>query len=290
MNFIEIDKKREEVLKMSKKIIYLVITIVLCFLSIRCTSAYFNTNTNVGNSFKTKKYSISFDATDGVYDQSCVGISNEIVALPVPYKEDYGLIGYSTTPNGEVEYSDIFNININDVDGKKLYPVYMCLYCDAEYEITYDLNGGFYWSADDMVFSYTSETPTFTITNPSHASGTFLGWSVNGSDVLQETVTIEQGSTGDIHLKAYWSEDEPVVDNTRLFYILAPDFATYDIYLYGNLIEDDYAGTFMAYIEKGTPYEIKDIKADYGLSLTSHDGDLSGSISDTGTIINLYFG
>lgn len=63
------------------------------------------------------------------------------------------------------------------------------------YNITYDLNGG-----TNSVYNpstYTIETPTFTLQEPTKQYYTFTGWS--GTDIrgISKTVTIKKGSTGD---------------------------------------------------------------------------------------------
>ena len=70
------------------------------------------------------------------------------------------------------------------------------------YAITYDLDGG---TAEGNPDTYTVETDTFTLKNPTRPGYTFTGWSgtgLDGSDNL--TVTIEKGSTGERSYTAHW--------------------------------------------------------------------------------------
>ena len=72
----------------------------------------------------------------------------------------------------------------------------------TEYTITYDLAGG---TAEGNPDTYTIETRTFTLTNPTKSGYTFTGWSgtgLTGEDNL--TVTIQKGSTGNRSYTAHW--------------------------------------------------------------------------------------
>ena len=63
----------------------------------------------------------------------------------------------------------------------------------TEYNITYNLDGG---TANNPT-TYTSETATFTLNEPTKTGHTFVGWTGSNGSTPQKTVTIEQGSTGD---------------------------------------------------------------------------------------------
>ena len=72
----------------------------------------------------------------------------------------------------------------------------------TEYTITYDLAGG---TAEGNPDTYTIETRTFTLTNPTKSGYTFTGWSGTGlTGENNLTVTIEKGSTGDRSYTAHW--------------------------------------------------------------------------------------
>ena len=71
-----------------------------------------------------------------------------------------------------------------------------------QYTITYDLAGG---TAEGNPDTYTIETRTFTLTNPTKSGYTFTGWSGTGlTGENNLTVTIEKGSTGDRSYTAHW--------------------------------------------------------------------------------------
>ena len=70
------------------------------------------------------------------------------------------------------------------------------------YTITYDLNRG---TAEGNPDTYTVETETFTLKNPTRPGYTFTGWSGTGlTGENNLTVTIEKGSTGNRTYTAHW--------------------------------------------------------------------------------------
>ena len=269
--------------------ISLFIVILLSFFgTVKATDAYFISSSDLENNLTTQKYSFNIDTSEGNTIQTCVGVVDGYTSLPglEQYGRTYsGIYGYSTTKGGPVEFENIFHIDINEINGKTLYPVW----AEITFGISYDLDGGYFMEFDSpMEYSY--DTSTFTLVNPERAGYTFVGWTGSNGDIPELNVTIPQGTEGELSFTAHWEEDGTTASTSRLLYIMAPDFAKYDIYFYDMLIEKDFTGTFEAYLDVGTPYEIKNIRGDYGLSLTSYDGNLSGEIGEYGTIINLYFG
>ena len=72
----------------------------------------------------------------------------------------------------------------------------------TEYTITYDLAGG---TAEGNPDTYTIETRTFILKNPTKSGYTFTGWSGTGLDGENNmTVTIPTGSTGNRTYTAHW--------------------------------------------------------------------------------------
>ena len=73
------------------------------------------------------------------------------------------------------------------------------------YSITYDLDGG-----SELILnptSYTTETPTFILNNPTKQYYTFIGWTGTGLDIPQKSVAIPIGSMGDRSYVANWAEN-----------------------------------------------------------------------------------
>ena len=92
-----------------------------------------------------------------------------------------------TMPNAHVEVKAIFEEDVP---------------APTEYTITYDLAGG---TAEGNPDTYTIETRTFTLKNPTKSGYTFTGWSGTGLDGENNmTVTIPTGSTGNRTYTAHW--------------------------------------------------------------------------------------
>ena len=74
-----------------------------------------------------------------------------------------------------------------------------------EYTITYDLDGGTVATANPT--KYTIETATFTLPTPTREHYRFTGWTLDGSDDdPSETITIPQGTAGNLKYTANWEE------------------------------------------------------------------------------------
>lgn len=72
----------------------------------------------------------------------------------------------------------------------------------VSYQITYNLGGG---SISGEKTSYTVESETFTLPIPVREGYTFSGWTGSNGGVLQTTVKVEKGSTGNKAYNANWS-------------------------------------------------------------------------------------
>ena len=79
------------------------------------------------------------------------------------------------------------------------------------YKITYDLNGGAATGYNPTLYNY--ETNTFTLFNPVREGYKFIGWTGSNGNTPQTTVTITQGSHGDLNFVADWA---PLYDITLL--------------------------------------------------------------------------
>ena len=69
------------------------------------------------------------------------------------------------------------------------------------YSIGYTLNSG---NADNPE-TYTIETETFSLNNPTRTGYTFSGWTGSNGDTPNQGITIVQGSTGDLNYTANWT-------------------------------------------------------------------------------------
>ena len=80
-----------------------------------------------------------------------------------------------------------------------------------EYTITYNLNEGIVTGNPD---SYTPQTTSFTLVNPTRTGYTFTGWTGSNGETPMKAITITKGSTGNRNYVANW------VANTNTPYVV----------------------------------------------------------------------
>ena len=73
------------------------------------------------------------------------------------------------------------------------------------YTITYDLNGGALAEGVTNPASYTTESESFTLNNPTYTGYTFAGWTGTDLEEPTKTVTIAKGSAGNRSYKDTWT-------------------------------------------------------------------------------------
>jgi len=140
-------------------------------------------------------YTISYDLAGGsVATPNPTSYTVESnITLVNPTRNGYDFTGWTGTGLAEPTMS----VTIEDSTGDRSYTA---TWTPHIYAINYNLNGG---SADNPT-SYTIETATFTLVNPTCDGCTFAGWT--GTDLSEPTttVTIAHGSTGDLSYTATW--------------------------------------------------------------------------------------
>ena len=123
-------------------------------------------------------------------------------AITVPTRTGYTFGGYFTQTNGGgTQYYNADGTSTrtwNLTAATTLYAKWAII----TYNITYDLDGGSVSTANPT--SYNIETPTFTLNNPSKENYHFVGWTKGNNNTLLPTVTIEQGSTGNLDYTAHY--------------------------------------------------------------------------------------
>lgn len=146
-------------------------------------------------------YTVTFDANGG--SGTIASISAEEgseITLPENAftKSGYIFAGWATSADGNVSYSDKTKITVTQ--NLTLYAKWTAI----TYTITYELNGG--TNAESNPASYTFETETINLLNPSREYFDFGGWYTDSqfSDSSKKT-EIAKGSTSDITLHAQWT-------------------------------------------------------------------------------------
>jgi len=116
-----------------------------------------------------------------------------VITLLTPVKTGYTFTKW-TDQNNEDYLSNIYTFDNTDDTLTANYDI-------NTYNITYNLAGG---TASNET-SYTVETPSFTLNQPTRDGYVFEGWTGTGLTTKTKNVTINQGNVGDREYTANWS-------------------------------------------------------------------------------------
>ena len=156
-----------------------------------------------------KTYTVTYNANGGenapIVQTKTEGKSLTL-STQIPNRNGYTFKGWSIIQNSEVTYNPggTFDRDMNTT----LYAVWQI----NTYTITYDLNGGTLLSQNPS--SYTVETDTITLNNPSKEGYMFLGWTGSNGETPQRTVKIEKGTTENKEYTAVYGEGNYKVNGT----------------------------------------------------------------------------
>jgi uncharacterized protein (TIGR02145 family)/uncharacterized repeat protein (TIGR02543 family) len=149
-----------------------------------------------------KKFAVAFDSNGGGNNPPTTSAdSGSSITLPdqgTMQKNGYSFGGWNTSPGGTgTAYSANFS-----------YPVtrditLFAKWTPVNYKITYTLNSGSVTSANPE--SYTIETASFTLNNPTRTGYTFTGWTGSNGAMAQTSVTVAKGTTGELNYIANWT-------------------------------------------------------------------------------------
>ena len=147
-------------------------------------------------------YYLIYDLDGGAVataNPSTYQIDTATITLNNPTKAGYSFTGWSGTGLTGDDNMTV-TIPIGSIGNRS----YVAHWGPITYTISYDLDDGVVATPNPI--NYTSETETFTLTNPTKTGYTFAGWS--GTDLTGDdnmTVTIEEGSTGNRSYVAHWT-------------------------------------------------------------------------------------
>ena len=136
-------------------------------------------------------YLISYNLNGGnaTENPSNYTIETDTFTLNNPSKTGYTFKGW-TGSNGSTA-----NTSVSVPKGSTGDKTYTANYTMNTYTISYNLNGGTVSTANKT--SYTVETSTFMLNNPSKTGYTFKGWTGSNGSTANTSVSIAKGSTGD---------------------------------------------------------------------------------------------
>ena len=130
------------------------------------------------------------DATGTMSDQQFTYNTAQALTDNTFSRTGYSFVGWSTTSNGAVTYTDgqsVNNLTAEDGNTVTLYAQWT-----LNYNITYDLDGGSVATPNPTTYNVT--TPTFTLNNPTKVACNFDGWTGSNGDTPETTVTISTPS------------------------------------------------------------------------------------------------
>ena len=150
--------------------------------------------------WKADGYSITYTLNGGTVSGNPTSYTADTATFTLknPTREGYNFAGW-TGSNGSTAQTSV-SIAKGSTGNKS----YTANWTPKPYTISYTLNSG---TVSGNPTSYTIETATFTLKNPTRTNYTFTGWTGSNGTTPQTTVTITKGSTGDKSYTANWSQN-----------------------------------------------------------------------------------
>lgn len=146
----------------------------------------------------TTTYTISYNLNGGsASNATSYTVENNTFTLSNPTRNGYTFAGW-TGSNGSTK-----QINLSVSKGSTGNKTYTANWTPINYSITYNLDGG---TASNKT-SYTIETDTFKLNNPTKTGYTFLGWTESNGTTAQMNVSISKGSTGNKNYTATYRKN-----------------------------------------------------------------------------------
>ena len=127
-------------------------------------------------------------------------VESEAITLNNPTRENYTFAGW-LEGDGETAKT-----TVTIAKGSTGMREYVATWTPISYSITYDLDGGTVATANPT--SYTIESSTITLNNPTKTGYTFTGWTGTGLNQATITVEIAKGSTGVRSYTANWTANQ----------------------------------------------------------------------------------
>jgi len=158
-------------------------------------------------------YTISYTLNGGsvsTANPTSYTVETEDFTLVNPTKDGYTFAGW-TGSNGAIAETSVTIVKGSTGDKS-----YTANWSVDTYTITYDLEGGTVTPVNANPTSYTVETETITLTNPTREGYTFAGWTGSNGAIAETSVTIVKGSTGDKTYTATWTVDSYEVSVTEV--------------------------------------------------------------------------
>ncbi len=149
-------------------------------------------------------YTATFEANGGtVSPTSSTFKITDSLSLPTPIRTGYSFAGWKVTTAAGNWANEIIYTGTSIAAGQYGNVTFTAQWTLDSYTISYNLDGGSVSLANPT--SYTIDTATFTLNNPTKTGYTFSGWTGTGLTEANETVEIAKGSTGERNYTANWT-------------------------------------------------------------------------------------
>ncbi|MBQ9329541.1 MAG: InlB B-repeat-containing protein [Oscillibacter sp.] len=223
-------------------------------------------------------YTVTYDLSGGTgtkptnttatYDQSFTAPAQGDLA-----KDGYTFAGWSTNSGAATaDYAGgaAVNENLSSTQGATV--TLYAVWTKDSYTITYNGTDGATFSATNPT-NYSVDTADFTLVNPTKAGYTFTGWTGSNGDDPETTVTVTQGTTGNLTYTANWTATQytityvdngsaahPVINNSPASYTIEAAVTLADPtrtgYTFGGWYDnEDLIGTAVTSIPAGSTDE-----------------------------------
>lgn len=154
-------------------------------------------------------YTIKFDgngaAKGKMSEKACAAGQKEKLSKNKFEKKGYTFAGWNTQPDGKgtfyEENADVKNLTKKADEVVTLYAQWKA----AQYQITYNLNGGKNNKKNPKTYKITSKT--IKLSNPSKKGYVFKGWYCD-KKCTKKVTSIKKGSTGKVTLYAKWAKEK----------------------------------------------------------------------------------
>ena len=144
-------------------------------------------------------YTITLELNGGILDKTTIEYTDETESfdLPTPTKEGYTFLGWT----GSETTVPLTPMTIKQgTTGDKTFTANWSL---IDYNITYNNVSGCTFATTNPT-NYNIESDEITLSNPTRANDTFMGWTYEGQTTPRLEVKIPKGSTGDKVFNANW--------------------------------------------------------------------------------------
>ena len=155
--------------------------------------------------WRANEYTVTFNANNGTGGASTVTVVYDATMTKLtslPTRTGYQFAGYYDAATGGTMYYGTDGTAARKWDKAANTTLYAQWVVEGEYTIGYELNGG--TNAETNPGTYTVETETITLADPTRTGYTFGGW-YSESTFATRVIQIAKGSTGNKMLYAKWT-------------------------------------------------------------------------------------